>query len=86
MTQKMKLKYAHDILDGSYVFGNRLLSQTDEMLIVQYDEDEFPYRVRYYGTKLVDGVLQTDDEGYVIFEQVEPIIDNNTKFRFIKND
>jgi hypothetical protein len=78
--QKMKPEYAQQLLDGGYAFGNRFHSCHDNLLVVSVEEDYYPYRDYYAGTELKDGQLQVDDEGYVRFSRVEPIIDENTKF------
>jgi hypothetical protein len=75
----MKPEYAQKILDGGYAFGNQFLSRTNDLLVVTYDEDEYPYSgVTYQGTRLKDGRLQTDEDGFVVFSRVKPIIDENT--------
>jgi len=77
--QKMKLPYAKKLLEGGYAFGNRFLSCHDNLLVVAV-EDDYSYRDSYAATKLKDGELQVDDEGYVRFSEVNPIIDENTRF------
>ena len=79
--QKMHPEYAQRLLDGGYAFGNRFLSCHDNLLVVEYDEDDYPYRdVSYYATDLVDGQLEIDSKGYVVFRKVKPIIDGETRF------
>jgi hypothetical protein len=75
----MTLEYAQRLLDGGYAFGNRFHSCHDDLLVVSVDDD-FPYRDYYAATQLKDGQLQVDDEGYVRFSRVEPIIDEHTRF------
>jgi hypothetical protein len=77
--QKMQLDYAQKILDGGYAFGSKFLSRTNDLLVVTYDEDEYPYSgIQYLGTRLKDGKLQTDEAGFVSFSRVKPIIDEHT--------
>jgi len=72
--QMMHLDYAKKLLDGGYAFGNRFMSCHDDLLVI---EDENSY---YYGTQLKDGQLQLNADGYVVFERVQIIIDENTRF------
>jgi hypothetical protein len=76
----MKLEYAQRLLDGGYAFGNRFLSCHNDLLVVYVEEDDYPYKDYYAGTHLKDGRLQVDDEGYVRFLVVQPVIDENTRF------
>lgn len=78
--QKMKKEYAQRLLDGGYAFGNRFLSCHDDLLVVEVDEDDYPYQNYFAGTMLVNGQLQTDEEGFVVFRRVDPVIDSNTRF------
>ena len=80
--QKMIVEYAQKLLDGGYAFGNRFHSRTESMLVVETQDDWFPYETYYSGAELENGELKVDDEGYVVFSRVEPIIDENTKFHF----
>ncbi len=83
MAQKMKPEYAQKLFNvNSYVFGNRFFSYRDDFLVVTYHEDKY-YEIEYYGTQLKDGHFQLDEEGYVVFYPVRPVIDENTKFAFI---
>jgi len=76
--QKMKLEYAQILLEGGYAFGNRFFSCHDDLLVVTVDD--YPYRDFYAATKLKDGELQVDDEGYVNFSAVNPVVDEETRF------
>lgn len=76
---KMKPEYAQKLLDGSYQFGNRMVSCHDGLLVIEDNEDY--YRgVAYFGTQLIDGKFQLDEEGFVCFTSVKPVIDENTRF------
>jgi len=50
----------------------------DDLLVVTVDD--YPYRDFYAATKLKDGKLQVDDEGYVNFSAVNPVVDEETRF------
>ena len=80
--QKMKLDYAEKLLNGGYAFGNRYLSCHDGLLVVENDLDDYPYTTSYCATQLVDGRLEVDAQGYVVFKSVKPVIDENTRFSF----
>jgi hypothetical protein len=75
---KMQLKYAEDFLTKGYAGGYRTLSCHDGMLVV---EDLETYQnIGYLGTKLSNGRLQADTQGYVVFTQVKPVINEDTRF------
>lgn len=76
--EKMLPEYAQRLLEGGYAFGNSFLSCHDDLLVVE--SDDFPYGSSYQGTQLVDGKLQLDEDGYVVFRRVEPVIDSETRF------
>jgi hypothetical protein len=78
--QKMKPEYAQKLLDGGYAFNNSFFSYHNGLLVVEYSGDEWPYRESYYGTQLNDGNFMLDSEGYVVFFEVKPVIDQNTRF------
>ena len=78
---KMAAEYAQKLFDeGGYVFGHQAISCWNDIFVIDGDEDSFPYETRYYGTKLIDGKLQVDEQGMVVFKYVEPVIDENTRF------
>lgn len=77
---KMQTAYAQRILDGGYAFGNRFLSKTDDLLVCE-DLETGSLTSDYYGTKLKDGQLQTDGDGYVVFQRIKPIIDKHTRWK-----
>lgn len=78
--QQMHPEYAQKLLDGGYAFGNRYLSCHDGLLVIEMEGD-YPYnRTSYSATKLKDGKLQVNEQGYVVFHRVEPIVDENTRF------
>jgi hypothetical protein len=81
--QRMTAQHAQKILDGGYAFGNKFFSCHDDLLVVHYEDDGYPYQQYYYGTQLKDGKLQVDHHGYVVFRRVEPVIDENTVFRLL---
>jgi hypothetical protein len=77
---KMAAEYAQKLFDeGGYVFGHRAISCWNDLFVID-DDDDYAYRNQYYGTKLIDGKLQVDEQGMVVFKHVEPIIDENTRF------
>ncbi len=78
--QKMRPEYAQKILDGGYSFGNRFFSCHENLLVAFYSEDDWPYEKYFVGTELKNGQLQTDEEGYVIFRRVKPVINESTRF------
>lgn len=77
---KMIPEYAQKLLDGGYAFNSRFFSCHDDLLVVHNQSDDWLYRGVYYGTVLKDGQLQVNDEGFVIFGEVEAYIDENTRF------
>lgn len=77
---KMRLDYAEQFLTKDYSGGYRTLSCHDDLLVV---EDLETYQnVGYLGTKLSDGKLLADTQGYVVFTRVKPVINKDTRFTF----
>lgn len=75
---KMQLKYAEEFLSRGYSGGYRTHSCHDDLLVI---EDLERYQnVGYLGTKLSDGKLQPDTQGYVVFTRAKPVIDKDTRF------
>jgi hypothetical protein len=77
---KMKPEYAQKLLEGGYVFDSKYHSCRDDLLVVEYTDDYYPYRTSYYGTRLKDGAFILDNEGYVVFTSAKPVIDESTRF------
>lgn len=78
--QKMKPEYAQKLLEGGQVFDNRYVSCHNDLLVIAYNQDHYPYRDVYYGTQLKDGQFILDDEGYVVFISAKPVVDETTRF------
>lgn len=77
---KMRLDYAEKFLTQGYSGSYRKHSCHDDLLVVE-DLEEYQ-SIGYLGTKLSNGKLQTDTQGYVVFNRVTPVIDENTRWKF----
>ena len=75
---QMQLEYAKKLLNGSYVFGHRMVSCHDGHLVV--DDSECYSEDVYLGTQLIDGEYQVNDRGMVTFNRVTPVVDESTHF------
>ncbi len=77
---KMQLKYAEEFLTKGRAGHWIVLSCHDDVLVVE-DLERYPGESpSYYGTKLSNGKVQADTQGYVVFTRVKPVIDKNTRF------
>jgi hypothetical protein len=77
---KMRLDYAEGFLTKGYAGGYRTHSCHDDLLVVEDLED---YQgVGYLGTRLSNGKLLADTQGYVVFNRVTPVINKDTRFTF----
>jgi len=78
---RMQADYAQGFLNGKGYAGHwSTLSCHDNFLVI---EDLESYQsVSYLGTKLIDGKLQVDEQGYVTFRRVQAVIDENTRWKF----
>ena len=75
---KMKLSYAQEFLTKGRAVHYRTVSCHDDLLVV---EDLETYQsCGYLGTKLNKGELEADEQGYVVFSRVKPVIDKDTRF------
>jgi hypothetical protein len=62
----------------------RIQQEGNEILLVIRNEHDYPYnRIHYYATKTFNGEFVTDEKGMVTFESVKPIIDKNTRWKFL---
>lgn len=75
---KMLLSYAQDFLTKGRAGHWRTISCHDDILVIEDLED---YQSSgYLGTKLEKGQLQADQQGYVVFTRVKPVINKDTRF------
>lgn len=81
--QKMRPEYAQEIFSGGWAFGNKFLSCHDDLLVVTYEDREYG-ETTYQGTQLDNGQFVLDSDGYVVFSRVKPVIDEDTRFRFVQ--
>lgn len=77
---KMRLDYAEDFLTKGRAGHWRTISCHDDLLVVEDLEDYQPSG--FLGTRLSNGKLLADTQGFVVFTRVEPIINKETRWKF----
>ncbi len=77
---KMKIAYAEGFLTKGYAGHWKKISCHDNLLVIE-DLEDYAY-CGFLGTALINGILQTDAQGYVVFSRVEPIITKETRWKF----
>jgi hypothetical protein len=84
MGMKMRADYAQGFITegraGHWRFVSCHGGPISGLLVIE-DLEVYYGEPAYLGHQLKEGKLQVDEEGYVVFEPVKPIIDENTKFK-----
>jgi hypothetical protein len=80
---RMMASYAKGFLEGRGHAGHwQTVSCHDDFLVIE-DLETYHYQsASFLGTKLIDGKLQVDEQGYVTFRHVQAVIDENTRWKF----